>query len=59
MKLYQQLRDLFSDTPLASANGNVYKSKTGQCFPFRDRTFTFSLHETVDTATQFVDAGSY
>nr|XP_009941669.1 PREDICTED: Fanconi anemia group M protein [Opisthocomus hoazin] len=28
MKLYQQLRDLFSDTPLASANGNVYKSKT-------------------------------
>ncbi|XP_075283427.1 Fanconi anemia group M protein isoform X2 [Opisthocomus hoazin] len=28
MKLYQQLRDMFSDTPLASANGNVYKSKT-------------------------------
>ncbi|XP_068272833.1 Fanconi anemia group M protein isoform X4 [Nyctibius grandis] len=28
MKLYQQLRDMFSDTSLASANGNVYKSKT-------------------------------
>ncbi|NXL43856.1 FANCM protein, partial [Podilymbus podiceps] len=28
MKLYQQLRDMFSDTPLASANGNIYKSKT-------------------------------
>ncbi|XP_059675716.1 Fanconi anemia group M protein [Gavia stellata] len=28
MKLYQQLRDMFSDTCLASANGNVYKSKT-------------------------------
>ncbi|XP_009471037.1 PREDICTED: Fanconi anemia group M protein [Nipponia nippon] len=25
MKLYQQLRDMFSDTSLASANGNVYK----------------------------------
>ncbi|NXY71363.1 FANCM protein, partial [Glareola pratincola] len=28
MKLYQQLRDMFSDTLLPSANGNVYKSKT-------------------------------
>ncbi|KAM6075004.1 Fanconi anemia group M protein isoform 2-T2 [Chlamydotis macqueenii] len=28
MKLYQQLRDMFSDTSLASANGNVYKGKT-------------------------------
>ncbi|XP_074960503.1 Fanconi anemia group M protein [Phalacrocorax aristotelis] len=28
MKLYQQLRDMFSDTSLASENGNVYKSKT-------------------------------
>ncbi|XP_042655234.1 Fanconi anemia group M protein isoform X2 [Tyto alba] len=28
MKLYQQLRDMFSDTPLAVVNGNVYKSKT-------------------------------
>ncbi|NXF54019.1 FANCM protein, partial [Oceanites oceanicus] len=28
MKLYQQLRDMFSDTSLPSANGNVYKSKT-------------------------------
>ncbi|XP_019330330.1 PREDICTED: Fanconi anemia group M protein, partial [Aptenodytes forsteri] len=28
MKLYQQLRDTFSDTSLDSANGNVYKSKT-------------------------------
>uniref|UniRef100_A0A8C8A7Q4 ATP-dependent RNA helicase FANCM n=1 Tax=Otus sunia TaxID=257818 RepID=A0A8C8A7Q4_9STRI len=28
MKLYQQLRDMFSDTSLASVNGNVYKSKT-------------------------------
>uniref|UniRef100_A0A8C0FFZ4 ATP-dependent RNA helicase FANCM n=1 Tax=Bubo bubo TaxID=30461 RepID=A0A8C0FFZ4_BUBBB len=28
MKLYQQLRDMFSDTALASVNGNVYKSKT-------------------------------
>ncbi|XP_075609244.1 Fanconi anemia group M protein [Balearica regulorum gibbericeps] len=28
MKLYQQLRDMFSDTSLASANENVYKSKT-------------------------------
>uniref|UniRef100_A0A663DQR0 ATP-dependent RNA helicase FANCM n=1 Tax=Aquila chrysaetos chrysaetos TaxID=223781 RepID=A0A663DQR0_AQUCH len=28
MKLYQQLRDMFSDTSLASLNGNVYKSKT-------------------------------
>ncbi|XP_009892224.1 PREDICTED: Fanconi anemia group M protein [Charadrius vociferus] len=25
MKLYQQLRDMFSDTSLASANGNIYK----------------------------------
>ncbi|KFP21016.1 Fanconi anemia group M protein, partial [Egretta garzetta] len=29
MKLYQQLRDMFSDTSLASVNGNVYKSKAG------------------------------
>ncbi|KAM9290170.1 Fanconi anemia group M protein isoform 2-T2 [Cariama cristata] len=28
MKLYQQLKDMFSDTSLASMNGNVYKSKT-------------------------------
>ncbi|XP_074725371.1 Fanconi anemia group M protein isoform X2 [Strix uralensis] len=28
MKLYQQLRDMFSDTSLASVNGSVYKSKT-------------------------------
>ncbi|NXF36647.1 FANCM protein, partial [Nyctibius bracteatus] len=28
MKLYQQLRDMFADTSLASADGNVYKSKT-------------------------------
>ncbi|KFV05502.1 Fanconi anemia group M protein, partial [Pterocles gutturalis] len=28
MKLYQKLRDMFSDTSLASVNGNVYKSKT-------------------------------
>ncbi|NXI38287.1 FANCM protein, partial [Galbula dea] len=28
MKLFQQLQDLFADTSLASANGNVYKSKT-------------------------------
>ncbi|NXS73643.1 FANCM protein, partial [Pandion haliaetus] len=28
MKLYQQLRDMFSDTSLASVNGNVCKSKT-------------------------------
>ncbi|XP_075360128.1 Fanconi anemia group M protein [Mycteria americana] len=28
MKMYQQLRDMFSGTSLASANGNVYKSKT-------------------------------
>ncbi|XP_009944811.1 PREDICTED: Fanconi anemia group M protein-like, partial [Leptosomus discolor] len=28
MKLYQQLRDMFSGTSLASANGNVYKSTT-------------------------------
>ncbi|XP_050753418.1 Fanconi anemia group M protein [Gymnogyps californianus] len=28
MKLYQQLRDMFSDTSLPSANGNLYKSKT-------------------------------
>ncbi|NWU67738.1 FANCM protein, partial [Pterocles burchelli] len=28
MELYQQLRDMFSDTSLASANGNVYKTKT-------------------------------
>ncbi|NXH70722.1 FANCM protein, partial [Hydrobates tethys] len=27
MNLYQQLRDMFSDTSLASANENVYKSK--------------------------------
>ncbi|NWW97224.1 FANCM protein, partial [Rhynochetos jubatus] len=28
-KLYQQLSDMFSDTSLPTANGNVYKSKTG------------------------------
>ncbi|KFU92281.1 Fanconi anemia group M protein, partial [Chaetura pelagica] len=27
VKLYQQLRDMFSDTPLASESGNVYNSK--------------------------------
>ncbi|NXK49685.1 FANCM protein, partial [Chauna torquata] len=28
MKLYQQLRDMFSDTYQTSANGNLYKSRT-------------------------------
>ncbi|NXL33035.1 FANCM protein, partial [Glaucidium brasilianum] len=28
MKLYEQLRDMFSDTSLASVNGSVYKSNT-------------------------------
>uniref|UniRef100_A0A663LPK8 ATP-dependent RNA helicase FANCM n=1 Tax=Athene cunicularia TaxID=194338 RepID=A0A663LPK8_ATHCN len=28
MKLYEQLRDMFSDASLASVNGNVYKSNT-------------------------------
>lgn len=49
MRLYQQLGDMFADTSLAAANGNAYSSKTGQCFPFRDRLFTSCVKEGVGT----------
>lgn len=50
MKLYQQLRDMFADTHQTSANGNLCESRTGQYFPFRDRTFTFYLNETANSS---------
>lgn len=59
MRLYQQLTDMFSDTCQTSANGNLHKSRTGQCFPFRDRMFTFCVKEALSISAQFVDAGSY
>lgn len=59
MRLYQQLTDMFSDVCQTSANGNLHKSRTGWCFPFRDRIFTFCLTETLSISAQFVDAGSY